>query len=190
LVAWEDARVPANSIDIYIARLTPPGQVLDDAGIRVASQPTYEYQPSVAAGAGRFLVSWRGDTANDGADVFAVLASVDAGTLNVSPPISVAVGARNESAPRVAFDGTDFLAVWGDENSPSPDVRGTRVSVQGLVETPDGGELISGSDFTEEAPNLSVAGPRRALVLYSGYDSTARTLRIRARPWGDPVTSP
>jgi len=57
LVAWQDFR-SGERYDIYAARVTPEGKVLDRDGFPVAVQGCNQARPGVAFAAGRHVVTW------------------------------------------------------------------------------------------------------------------------------------
>src|SRR5262249_53006429 len=58
-VTWSAPGPGADPSDIYGARVSSGGSVLDPGGFPVASATNYQWQPSVAYGAGEFLVAWQ-----------------------------------------------------------------------------------------------------------------------------------
>ncbi|MBA4388091.1 MAG: hypothetical protein C0404_08930 [Verrucomicrobia bacterium] len=58
LVAWSDLR-NGKDFDIYAARITPDGKVLDKDGFLVAGGLRNQYGPTVAPGDSKFLVAWQ-----------------------------------------------------------------------------------------------------------------------------------
>jgi large repetitive protein len=107
LVAWDDNRNDPWG-DIFAARVSPAGTVLDPSGIAVAanSPPTgpAQREPSVAAN-GSFLVAWRDDrrlgVTAGGADIFAAQVNSDGAVLDPSG-ISLTDSATYDSQPAVA----------------------------------------------------------------------------------------
>ena len=107
LVAWDDNRNDPWG-DIFAARVSPAGTVLDPSGIAVAANSSpaglAQREPSVAAN-GSFLVAWRDDrrlgVTADGADIFAAQVNSDGAVLDPSG-ISLTDSATYDSQPAVA----------------------------------------------------------------------------------------
>src|SRR5262245_54720264 len=53
---WEDYR--SLYTDIYGARVSPDGSVLDPSGIEITHRNGYEFSPTISFGAGNYLVAW------------------------------------------------------------------------------------------------------------------------------------
>jgi large repetitive protein len=116
LVAWDDNRNDPWG-DIFAARMSPAGAVLDPSGIAVAANSSpaglAQREPSVAAN-GSFLVAWRDDrrrgVAADGADIFAAQVNSDGAVLDPSG-ISLTDSATYDSQPAVAPGAGDTWSV-------------------------------------------------------------------------------
>jgi hypothetical protein len=122
LVVWEDHR-SGSGADLYGARVSAAGTVLDPAGIAVAADAGDERNAAVAFGGAAFLAAW--DAASD---VQARRVSA-AGAVLGSGPIAVAAAAGSQTRPALAFDGANFLAAWQDDL----DLDSVRVSPAGVV---------------------------------------------------------
>ena len=125
LVVWEDHR-SGSGADLYAARVSSAGAVLDPAGIAVAAGAGDERNGAVAVDGAAFLAAW--DVTSD---VQARRVSA-AGALLGSGPSAVAAAPGSQTRPAVAFDGVNFLAAWQDER----DLDGVRVSSDGGVLVP------------------------------------------------------
>ncbi len=109
LATWLDSRNGRQ--DVYAARITDAGGVLDDPAIEVRAVPGLKGRPAVEFGAGYYLVAWvegrslllRRVRASDGA------------VLDPTPITLTGVGLSGGAFdPLVAFDGSNFLVVWTD----------------------------------------------------------------------------
>ena len=157
LVVWEDHR-SGSGADLYAARVSSAGAVLDPAGIAVAAGAGDERNGAVAVDGAAFLAAW--DVASD---VQARRVSA-AGALLGSGPSAVAAAPGSQTRPALAFDGVNFLAAWQDEL----DLDGVRVS-------PDGGVLVPVS-----AISTAPLAQQRAAVA-PGTSGLARRLGGRTR---------
>ncbi len=138
LVAWQDSR-NGNHCDIYGARLTQTGTVLDPGGLAISTAANYQQFPSVAFDGTSFLVAWQdfrgiGDYSHIyGARVTQAGTLLDTGGFSISPTD------YDQKSPAIAFNGTDYLVVWEDwRGSSYYDVYGARVTPAAVVLEPDG----------------------------------------------------
>ncbi len=108
LVVWDDDRSDAWG-DIFAARISPAGAVLDPSGVAIAANSSQsglaQREPTVAANGTSFFVVWRDDRRRgvtaDGADIFG--ARVDGNGVLLDPSgISITNSAAYESEPVVA----------------------------------------------------------------------------------------
>ena len=107
MVVWSDARI-GDRINIYGARVTPDGTVLDPDGILIGSgTETLEFEPSIAFTGTRFFVVWLNYSAEFG--VAGRFVNCD-GTLGDTVRIANTTNEGNRTS--VAYDGTNFLVVW------------------------------------------------------------------------------
>jgi hypothetical protein len=134
LVVWTDER--NLSYDIYMARVTPSGSVLDPSGIPVSMAVDWQAYPAVAFDGTNSLVVWQ-DYRNGSYDIYAARVTPGCAVLDPSG-IPVSTAANGQRFPAVAFDGTDFQAVWQDYRNGSFDVYGARISSAGTVLDPSG----------------------------------------------------
>ncbi|MDH5186830.1 MAG: hypothetical protein OEW70_07200, partial [candidate division WOR-3 bacterium] len=120
---------------IYGARVNQDGIVLDTNGIAICT--TGNSYPSVAFGQTDYFVVWTDERSNT-LDIYGARVSPDGIVLDTnSIPISAAE--RSQYDPSVAFDGTNFLVVWGDKrNNDTSYVYGARVNQEGVVLDPNG----------------------------------------------------
>ncbi|MDQ1519376.1 MAG: hypothetical protein QOI55_449, partial [Actinomycetota bacterium] len=147
-VAWDDFDSSTSSqSDIVGAGVRGNGTVIDANGIAISGPPPGQFVPAVAGGNTNLLVSWQGIT-----KAFAVpdilAARVAGGSVTGPRGFLVSGAADNQTAPAVAFDGTNFLVVWGN-------VLGARVS-------PTGSRL--------DGPGFHIGGGVAPAVAWNGHE--------------------
>ncbi|HWQ90689.1 MAG TPA: hypothetical protein VN673_03375 [Clostridia bacterium] len=151
LIAWADQRnAQTNDWDIYAARVTADGRLLDPGGIAVCALPYLQQFPRVASDGHDFLVVWDdaralaagGPAGVTNYDVYGARITADGRLLEPNGiPICQTVG--SQSKPSVAWNGANYLVVWADTRSssntqPALDIYGARVSSAGTVLDPAG----------------------------------------------------
>jgi hypothetical protein len=162
LVVWEDNRVYADS-DIYGARVSNTGTVLDGTGILIAQSSGWLYKPAVAHDGTNFLVVWQESRGLTGQDIYGARVS-GAGTVLDPSTIPISTIDNNQTVPSVAHDGTNFLVVWQDRRGgTSDDIYGARVSGAGAV-LDLGGIPISTAANNQTAPAVASNGTNSLVV--------------------------
>ena len=155
LVVWTDARGALYEWDIYGARVTQAGDVLDRSGIPISTAPGIQESPTLAFDGANYLAAWDdfrggvyGSRVNRGGKVF--------------DPAGVLL-ARG-SVPAVAFGGTSYLLVW-NKNPPdgAPDVYGTRIAPSGAVLDPDGFPIAARAGW-QWVPELAYGGANYLVI--------------------------
>ncbi len=130
-VVWVDARscghppnappffFPECGRDIFGARVTTDGKVLDPEGILISRAVGQQSHPKIGFGGGKYLVVWD-DTRSGLAKPFdiygAFVTPQGVAPPEVSPDFLISVdpvtNGGDDFLPQVASDGTDFLVVW------------------------------------------------------------------------------
>ena len=161
LVVWQDNRNITNTgVDILGARVTSAGKVIDLRGTNISTAVSNQYNPSVAASAGTFLVVWQ-DERNQGTTGVDIYGTRVSGNGAVTDPagLTLSTAATDQTQPAVAGDVTTFMVVWQDARgagSTGHDIYGTRVSSAGTIFNPTG--LAISTDANEQtAPALAAA---------------------------------
>jgi hypothetical protein len=163
-VTWDYQAVGSGNGEVYGARVTEDGSVLDPSGIPIATGPHYQRASAVAFDGANFMVAWTDGT--DPGDIYCARVSPNGTVLDPSGiPVSTAPG--DQQAPAITFDGTNFLIVWQDERNGDADVYGARV-------TPGGSSARSRRD-----PDLHEAGSAAATA---AARPAARSAHRRRRP--------
>jgi lysophospholipase L1-like esterase len=175
-VAWDDTRSGAAS-DIYGARVSARGSVLDPGGKVVSTAGGSQRRPSVASRRDRYFVVWSDNRSGADFDIYGAQVSANG---DVSPtsgvPISTAPG--NQTEPDLAL-GSRLLAVWQDERAsafhPTAEVYGARVDVSGVVEDPTGFRIGS-TNASAGAVVANDAGSWRAFYAESSNQMVTRSV--------------
>jgi hypothetical protein len=180
LVSWWDYR-SGSSYDIYGTRVSSGGVVLDPNGIAIAVAPNYQDMPIVFWGGTNYLVVWS-DARREFYDVYG--ARVSPGGVVLDPSgIAITTAANRQECPAVAFDGTNYLAVWEDyRHGLNPDIYGTRVSPDGRLLDPGGIAICTDTTY-QGSPSVAFDGTNY-LVVWSDWRGYGDIYGARVSPSG------
>jgi hypothetical protein len=171
LVVWTDSRASVSSgYDIYGARVTPDGQVLDPGGIRIATGIGDQQEPSVAFGDGHYLVVWSDIRSAGPADVRGTRVT-PAGTVLDPDGIPVSTARGDQREVDVAHGDGRFLVVWQDTRSGELDVYGARVDPSGAVLDATGIPISTAPGF-QRAPAVASGGGSFMVVWNDGRNGS------------------
>ena len=112
-------------------------KLLDKTQILLSADVNDKTYPAVASDGSGFLVAWM-DTRNQlltAVDIYGAQVSKQ-GKIASSADIAITKENYHQGDPAMAFDGTNYLAVWSDyrvSKTNSPDIHGARVSKAGQV---------------------------------------------------------
>ncbi len=139
LVTWRDERAGFFVDDIYGARISSAGAVLNPGGIQIGSAANTQFEPAVAWNGTNYLVAWADDRAGTGYyDIYGTQVS-STGTVSSVSGTAISTASREQYAPAITSNGSDFYVAWHDHRSNvTYDLYGTRVSSAGSVLTPTG----------------------------------------------------
>ncbi|NOR17775.1 T9SS type A sorting domain-containing protein, partial [candidate division WOR-3 bacterium] len=181
LVVWKDERnsnYPDIVSDIYGARVSPLGTVLDPTGIAISTAPSDQKYPSLAFDGTNYLVVWQDRRNSFYDDIYGTRVS-QAGRILDTAGIAISTASFYQYSPAIAFDGCNFLTVWSDYRSSlnSPDIYGARVSPSGNVLDP-AGLAISTAAEQQISPAIAFNGSNCLVVwsdnrVLSSYDLCA-----------------
>jgi len=148
LAVWTDTR---NGVaNIYGARVTPGGAVLDPAGIAICTDLGGQSLPTVAFDGSQWFVAWQ-DNRDGEPDIYGARVAGD-GTVLDTLGIVIASEAGNQVCAAAAADGTTFLVVWEDRRSgPLRDIYGARIAADGTVLDPAGIQVCAAAADQEFA---------------------------------------
>jgi len=178
LVVWTD-HPPEGGQDVYGARMSGSGELVDLAGIRISSDAS---EPAVAFDGTNYLVVWLGLGGEVyGARVDPAGSVLDRRGIPISHTTPTAFGAN----PAVAFDGTNYLVVWAGsrEGEQGRHIYGARVSPAGTVLDPE--EIVVTTETeSDESPALVYGGGNYLVTWQSDADSNYEVHGARVSPGG------
>jgi hypothetical protein len=116
LIVWQDSQPGSTKWDIFGARVTPTGTVLDVPPLRVSSAPDFQWVPAVAFGGSECFVTWqdRRFGASSGWTIYGARVTTSGTLLDSSGILIQRHRGYNDITPAVAFDGTNFLVLWNE----------------------------------------------------------------------------
>ena len=198
LVTWADARSSGAEAycDIYGARVSTSGTVLDTKGFAISAEMNMQHWPAVAFDGTNYMVVWQ-DTRDEGdSHIYATRVTPSAEVLEPQG-ILVSAAAEEEYLPAIEFDGTNYFAVWEDNRSGSDfDVCGARLTPAGVVLDP-GGIVISMAPYHQLYPCLVFDGTTyvvvwqdlRSGIYYDVYAARVKPSGAVLDPAGVPISS-
>src|SRR5262249_41502718 len=134
LVAWEDQR-SASDLDIFGARVAKTGALRDAAGFAISTTDSLQFNSAIAFDGTNYLVVWQDHRAGTDYDIYGARVTKTGAVLDPGG-IPISTAAHDQTGPKLAFDGTNYLVVWGDRRSNNADIYGARVSTNGTVLDP------------------------------------------------------
>ena len=112
LVTWDDARAVPFNPDIFGARVTASGTVLDPGGIPIAARSAIQAEPAVAFDQVNYLVAWHDGSATT-YDVFATRVTPGGGILDPTG-FSISQFVNVQISAAIAFGGANYLVASED----------------------------------------------------------------------------
>ena len=181
LVVWYDLRdTKTNSWDIYGARVSALGVVLDKTGIAISTASGHQQVPRVAYQSGTFLVVWQDYRHHGSYGAIYGARVTSAGKVQDPKGIKISYTTRHRGAPDVAYGGGNFFVVWHDYRSSYYRIYGARVSAAGVVQDTSG-VLVSASNRHCYHPRLAFDGTNFLVAWYDYRHSGSYTAIYASR---------
>jgi MYXO-CTERM domain-containing protein len=186
LVVWEDYATGTDS-QIYAARVSLTGVVLDPTGIELCSAATDQTRPRVAGtAAGDFFVVWADERAQVTTyiDLYGTQVLAD-GTV-VTPDGARLTTSNDAMSPVIASDGTGYLLAWYESSAPSINnvIEVSRLSPTGaLLDSPPLRLTPSGGG---SQPTVTFGNG----VYLVAYDESGDVRGVRIPAVGAPLDAP
>lgn len=169
LAVWNDTRdAQSSGTDIFGTRISLDGEILNPGGLAICAADSNQVRPCVAFDGDNFLVIWE-DSSESPFPHLRGRRVTPAGVVLDTEDIQVTGGGFGQDMPALAFDGTNYLAVWQerDTNYLLADIYGTRISKSGVVLDPEGIPIIAGR-FSKWTPAVAWGGSSY-LVVWADY---------------------
>jgi hypothetical protein len=183
MAVWTGGDGVTSDYDVYGARITPDGAVLDSPAITISTAPDYQWYPAVSHDSANYLVVWRDERNASPPDIYGARVTSQGIVLDPAGiPVSVAEG--HQYSPSVAFDGSSYLVLWLDDEGRYawPRISRARVTPDGVVS--DTGTAVP-MEQLPEAARVVCGGTDQSLLVYHGWTGTFRGRAYNARRiWG------
>lgn len=192
LVAWTDATAwGSGGIDVFCARVTTSGTVLDPSGMMVAGGPNRQSRIDVTFGGTNYMIVWGDQTA---ARVYGCRVSTAGDVLDPSG-IPISTTGTSYGDPAIAFDGTNYMAVWEDARVGGwgGDIYGARITTSGTV-LDASGILVATASEAQRLSEIAFDGTNYRVVWNTGCGYRCDDVyAARVAPSGtvlDPISIP
>ncbi len=139
LIAWEDLR-NGPFPDIYGARVSPSGLVLDTLGIPVSTADSSQRYPSVVFEGAHYLVVWQDYDLSSDFTIQGTRVSTS-GTVIDTPGIEISIADSIQCLTAACSDGSNYLVAWQDRRGTAAlkyDIYAARINQSGQVIDPSG----------------------------------------------------
>ena len=153
LVAWDALGSPTGR-DIFCARISPTGQLLDTNGISVSAADSAQVSPVAVFDGTDFMLTWTDSRHGRASDIYGARLT-QAGIVLDTLGVPVCSARRIQQSPALASDDTMCLAVWQDGRnggSCRDDIYAERISRSGLVGDTLGLLVSIGQPSSQTAP--------------------------------------
>ena len=147
LTVWTDTR--AGHSDVYGARVSSQGEVLDVPAFPIANAPFDQTHPTVVFDGIQFVVAWSDarDVAT-AADIYVARVALDGGVLDPGG-VRVADQPGAQTSPALASTGNGgAVLLWRDDRPLDAGLYGSRL-VSGIAQELNGVKLLAGTSFGE-----------------------------------------
>jgi hypothetical protein len=141
----------------------PPGVL---AYVNIDTFSNHDTSPQVASDGTNFLVVYDETVTAANHDVIGAFVNQGGGVLSY---VNIETSANDDRIPRVAFDGTNYLVVYQEDNGADHDVMGLFVSPGGAVGAPFAIDNSAGDDL---APAVAFDGTRYLVVYQRAVSGT------------------
>jgi hypothetical protein len=182
MVVWEDQRdVYVTGTDIYGARVSGDGVVLDLSGIEISTATDEQTLPAVGSAEGNFFTVWVDQRSGTNNDIYGAFIT---GNGSVANPDGLVIcdQAGYQNAPDICYNGSRYLLVWADQRGFSKDIYGTFLKTDGTLSHANGIGIITLFN-NQENPSIAWNGAEFFLAYeeyQTGYQAQIHGGRLNA----------
>ena len=181
LVVWPYYKSPSSTaVDLYAARITSGGKVLDADGIPISAAAGDQKNPAAAFDGVNYMILWE-DSRNSSGDIYGARLGAD-GTL--ADPQGIKIAAGNLSSPVISFAGTEYFAAWAAKNDLAWSLEGVRISLTGEIIDPNPILIISANAEIKN-PSSVFDGANHFVVWSESKNGSFDILYSRITPLGE-----
>jgi len=180
-VVWRDERNGYRCYDIYGARVSPAGVLLDSNGIAISAAESGQFWPSVAFDGTNYLVVWE-DNRNGPSDIYGTLIDTS-GSVLYSSGIPISAKSNDQRDPAIAFDGNHYVVAWQEKSADSSwDICGVKINTSYIVID----SFNVSIQFRDQTLPVLIKGCKNQIFMtYSGWtDSIESHPAHQERIWG------
>jgi hypothetical protein len=160
LVVWADSR-DTSGVNIYGARVTPAGRLIDSIGFAVATQPGYNFSQGIGSNGAGSLVTWQ----NDVHGVCAVQLDQTGRALDTC--IVIAPPCTTFQKTCALFDGSNYIVIWEASDTLAGGIRAARISQSGVL-LDSTGIGIAATEYAQQVlPPAAVFDGTRCFAVWS-----------------------
>ncbi len=175
LVVWDDSRIGTTYTDIYGARVSPSGILIDTNGIAISTATLNQSNPVVAFDGTNYMIVWQDNRYDLGWDIYGARVT-PSGTVLEPNGIEISYESGYQWYPAISFDGANYLVVWGDRRSGTrEDIYGARITPAGTVLDPGGFAISTYAQNGQYFPSVAFCG-LNYLVVWDDYRSTTHNI--------------
>ena len=172
LVVWEEFNLLGD--DIYGARISPEGILLDTNALTICTATNTQASPSVAANEGGFLVAWQdfrnGNSRTYESDIYATRMDGNGVVLDTNG-IAVATASNNQCHPAVVSVNSGYQIAWQDsrnnEATMLSDIYSVKLNLLGQIN--DSHEIKIGSAPNYQTTPAIASNGTNCLVVWTDY---------------------
>jgi hypothetical protein len=184
LVVWSDGRVN-DDVDVFGARVSIAGAVLDPNGVVIASAPNIQGAPRATFLGNTGLVVWEDRRLDGQGDIFGGRVRLGAGGITVLDADGFSISgtaAGSQDQPTVSTLKGSFLVAWTDGrniNTSGTDIFAQQIGTNASL---NGAEFaVAAGPGNEDAPSLTDVTTNSARIAYTRLRSDLQTSRVATR---------